>query len=70
MSYRILKTHPRVLLSDAEGIPLEWETYEEARRVLERLGEGGSVVYPQSAHKVPNELLSMHEPSDNLKKID
>lgn len=70
MSYRILKTHPRVLLSDAEGIPLEWETYEGARRVLERLGEGGSIVYPQrNLHKVLNKL-SMPKPSDNLKKID
>ena len=74
MSYRILKTYVGVLLSDAEGIPLEWDTYEGARAVVDRMGGGYSIVYPQSvkgnSHKVPSELLSMSEPSDKSKKID
>jgi hypothetical protein len=66
--YRILRKFddsPGHLISDSEGIPMEWDTYEEAMELITKFGREGfvySVVLPNGKINTPINIQTERQP--------
>jgi len=62
--YRILKKLEGVLVNDSEGIPMEWDTYEDAKKIVDSFQMGGLrcvIILPNGKEDTPINMQSKRQ---------